>query len=64
MAIANAVQKGSLIYLYDEKGRSLASVPAFNGLVGFTSTTVSVRSGGVIYMYNERGVSKGAIQAR
>jgi hypothetical protein len=47
MAIGSAVQRGSLIYVYDEKGRRLTSLLAGkglkDGLQGYTSSTVSVR---------------------
>jgi hypothetical protein len=39
MAIANAVQKGSWIYVYDAKGHKLATI-AGDALHGFTSSTV------------------------
>jgi hypothetical protein len=68
MAIGSVVQRGSTIYIYDEKGRSLTAVSAGgkppDGLVGYTSTTVSVRRGSTIYMYNEKGMSVGTVFAR
>ncbi len=60
MAIATAVQKGSAVYIYDERGRVLFTVPFLNspgmGLTGYTSSTVSIkRSGNAVYTYNEKG---------
>ena len=59
MAIGSAVQRGSLVYVYDEKGRRLTSLLAGqvlkDGLQGYTSSTVSVRRGSLIYTYDERG---------
>jgi hypothetical protein len=59
MPIATAVQRGTLVYVYDEKGRQLMTIPAGNKpedhLTGYTSTTVSVRRGGLVYTYNEKG---------
>ena len=59
MAIGSAVQRGSLIYVYDEKGNRLTSLLAGKGpkegLQGYTSSTVSVRRGSLIYTYDERG---------
>jgi hypothetical protein len=59
MTIGNAVQRGSLIYVYDEKGRRLTSLlpgdRPKDGLQGYTSSTVSVRRGSLIYTYDERG---------
>jgi hypothetical protein len=59
MAIANAVQKGSYVYVYDEHGRELCSIFAgswkSDGLHGFTDSAVSVRTGSYIYTYDEKG---------
>ena len=59
MAIGSAVQRGSLVYVYDKKGRRLTSLLAGKGpkdeLQGYTSSTVSVRRGSLIYTYDERG---------
>jgi hypothetical protein len=50
MPIATAVERGSFVYVYDEKGRQILTITAGNkpedGLTGYTSTTVSVRRGG------------------
>jgi hypothetical protein len=58
MAIEIAVQRGSLIYVYDEKGRRLTSLlegkGPKDGLQGYTSSTVSARRSSLIYTY-ERG---------
>ena len=60
MAIGNAMERNSYVYIYDEKGRQVASIPcgteSGNGLKGYSSTTVNVQRGGYIYTYNERGV--------
>ena len=59
MAIGNAIQKGSFVYIYDEKGNQLASLHVGSGpqdgLTGYTSSTVNVRRGSFIYTYNEKG---------
>ena len=59
MAIGSAVQRGSYVYVYDEKGRQLAMIPAGHGpqdgLKGYTGTTVSVRRGGYVYTHDEKG---------
>jgi hypothetical protein len=59
MAIANAVQKGSYVYVYDEHGTELCSIFAgswkSDGLHGFTDSAVSVRTGSYIYTYDEKG---------
>ena len=60
MAIGNAIERNSYVYIYDEKGRQVASIPCGtqegNGLKGYTSTTVNVQRGRYIYTYNERGL--------
>jgi hypothetical protein len=59
MAIGSAVQRGSLVYVYDERGRRLTSLLAGegpkDGLQGYTSSTVSVRRSSLIYTYDEKG---------
>lgn len=55
--IANAVQRGSSVYLYDETGQDLpVSIFTRGGrLVGFTASTVSIQNGTLIYTYDDRG---------
>ena len=68
MPIGTAVKRGTLVYVYDEKGRQLMTIPAGNkpedGLTGYTSTTVSVRRGGLVYTYDEKGRQISVISAR
>lgn len=68
MAIGNAVQRGSTVYIYDEKGRQTGTVSAGNrpeeGLKGYTSSTVNVRRGNTIYSYNEKGHQVSTTPAR
>jgi phage pi2 protein 07 len=68
MAVGNAVQRGGWVYIYDEKGRQLASVSAGSGkddgLKGYTSSTVNVRRGGWIYTYDEKGRQISSTSAR
>jgi hypothetical protein len=57
--IGSAIERGSLICVYDERGTTLyqkakGSGPK-DGLLGFTGSTVTVRFGSVIYTYGERG---------
>jgi hypothetical protein len=61
MAIGSAIERGSLICVYDEHGRTLfqkarGSGPK-DGLLGFTGSTVTVRFGSIIYTYDERGMT-------
>lgn len=59
MAIGNAVQRGTTVHVYDEKGRPLFSKPAGNdkddGLKGYTSSAVNIRHSNRIYSYDEKG---------
>ncbi len=68
MAIGNAVQRGGLVYVYDEKGRQLSALSAGSGpndgLKGYTGATVSIRRGSLIYTYDEKGRQLSATSAR
>ena len=68
MSIGNAVEKGSLIYVYDEHGRQLfarskGSHPG-DGLKGYTSNTVNIQNGSLIYTYDAKGRQISATSAR
>jgi hypothetical protein len=54
-AIAVAVQRGSTIFVYDEKGRHTANIQAGDGLQGYTSGTVNVLRGRMLMTYDGRG---------
>ncbi len=64
MPIGSAVQRGSMVYIYDEKGRQIGSVTAGDGLQGYTSGSVSVKRGSMIYIYDEKGRQTGSTPAR
>jgi hypothetical protein len=57
--ITSAVERGSLILVYDELGNILFSEPrgsaANDGLVGFTGSAVTIRAGSVSYTYGPHG---------
>ncbi|HOO88225.1 MAG TPA: hypothetical protein P5201_11840 [Aminobacteriaceae bacterium] len=53
MAISTAVQKGSTVYVYNEKNGQICAKSGT--LMGFTSTTFSVKQGNTVYTYNEKG---------
>lgn len=59
MAISNAVQRGAYVYVYDEKGRQMFTLPAGygpnDGMTGYTSGTINIRRGNYIYTYDDRG---------
>jgi len=68
MAIANAVQRGTLVYIYNDNNNLIGSVPAGNGpndgLKGYTSSRVNVQRGSLIYSYDEHGRHVGSVPAR
>ena len=65
MAIGTAVQKGSMVHVYDEKGRPMGLVPLGGGqLQGYTGSTISVRKGNMIHTYDEKGKPLGMVSAR
>lgn len=51
--ISVAVQKGSWVYVYNERNQHIFSKEG--DLYGFTGATVSVKRGSWVYTYNERG---------
>ena len=57
--IANAVQTGDTVVVYDDRGSILFIVPAGtqpgDGLTGYTQSRVNVRQGGFITTYDEKG---------
>ena len=59
MAIGSAIERGSFICVYDERGLRCSRRPGGSGpkdgLLGFTGSTVTVRFGSIIYTYGERG---------
>lgn len=55
MPIGTAYQDGNNVFIRDEQGRAIATISAWDGLQGYTSTTVSVRSGNNIFIYDEKG---------
>ena len=59
MAIANAVQRGSFVYVYNEKNQQIFTQSAGSGpndgLKGYTSGNVNIQRGSFIYTYNEKG---------
>ena len=64
MTIANVIEKGLLLHVFDERGRLLFAKAKGDGLQGYTSTTVSIRQGPFIFTYDEKGRLVGTISAR
>ena len=68
MPISVAIQRGSVVYVYDEKNRQIFNVPGGtgpkDGLTGFTGSTVSVKRGSVIYVYDEKGRQQATLRAQ
>ena len=67
MPIANAVQRGSLVYVYNEKNNQIFTQPAGNGpndgLKGYTGSSINIKRGSTIYTYNEKGQQTGTTSA-
>ena len=67
MAIANAVQRGGTVYVYNEKNQQIFTQSAGNGsndgLKGYTSGAVNIKRGNTIYSYNEKGQQIGTQSA-
>ena len=59
--IGSALERGSLIQVFDERGTTLFSKAKGSGprdgLLGFTGSTVTVRFGSVIYTYDANGMT-------
>lgn len=56
MAITLAVVKGSFVYVYDgNKQLYTLAISKNDELVGYTSSTVSVKRGSFIHTYDEKG---------
>ena len=68
MGIGSAVQRGSVVYVYDERNRPLFQRAVGrgpkDGLVGYTANTLSVRVGNVVYTYDTRGRPLGSAVVR
>jgi hypothetical protein len=68
MAIANAVERGAFVYVYDENNRQIFTQSAGSGpddgLKGYTSSRVNIRRGAFIYSYDEKGRQVGTTSAR
>lgn len=66
--IASAVERGSYIYVYNDKGNQICAISGGgsgpkDGLQGYTGSTVSVRRGSYIYIYNSKGNQISAVSA-
>ncbi len=59
--IGSAIERGSSIFVYDEHGHILFSKAkgsgARDGLLGFSSSTVTARYGSTIFTYDEKGIT-------
>lgn len=63
MAIGIVKGKPGFYQVIDDKGRILCSISDPGTLVGYTSSTVSIKECGVIRMYDEKGHYKGSTSA-
>lgn len=61
MAIARVIQRGQLAEAYDERNMKLFAV--FGEIIGYTSSSLTVREGNMLRTYNERGFQIHSISA-
>jgi hypothetical protein len=59
--IGSAIERGSLIYVFDTDGNTLFVKNRGNGprdgLLGFTGSSMTARYGSTIYTYDESGMT-------
>lgn len=59
MTIGNAVEQGSMVFVFDEKGEQIyirsAGFGLHDGLKSYTSGAVNIRHGSFLYTYDEEG---------
>ena len=60
MAIATAVQRHGFVFVYDESGVNVLTLPAAksapgDGLKRYTRSSVSIQRNGLVHVYDERG---------
>ncbi len=61
MAVANVIQRGSTVYVYDEQGRLMWNHSG--ELHGYTDSTVSVQRGSMFITYDDKGYQVSAKSA-
>lgn len=54
--ISHAIQKGSGVYVYNEKNEMIFC--KIGELYGYTSSSVSIKKAFCIYVYNDKGALK------
>jgi hypothetical protein len=66
--IANAIQRGSTVYVYNEKNQQIfvtsAGYESGDGLKGYTGASVNIQRGSTIYTYDEKGRQTSVRSAR
>lgn len=62
MSIANTEIRGSMLYIFDEKGHQTGSVVLNQGdtVVGVTAVSISVKRSNMVYTYDEKGHQTGS----
>lgn len=54
--IGSALQKGSTVYVYNEKGIQIYQKSG--QLLGFTGSTMTLKNGSTAYTYDEKGIQQ------
>lgn len=58
MAIGNAIQKGNIVYVYNEKNMQIFS--QLGTLLGYTNSNINIKRGNAVYTYDANGRQIGA----
>ncbi len=67
MSIGRAVQRGTLIYIYDQDDRAITSISVpgrwpGDGLKAYTQDNISVQKGSLLYCYDQHGRQTGIMR--
>jgi hypothetical protein len=66
--IANAVERSAFVYVYDERGRMIFTIPPGSGpddgLKGYTQSRLNVRRGAFISSCDEKDRQAGTVPAK
>lgn len=57
MAIAMALQRGNMVYVYNERNVQLWC--RSGELYGYTGSTVTIKQNHMLYMYDEKNIQRG-----
>ena len=62
MTISSVIQKGSFLYIYNEKNQTNGSLPLGGGkFCGFSPSCICIQKSSFIHIYDEKGRPTGTI---